>query len=57
MPLDALIQIFIGTKRCADFFQKSPQSFCFVCDLAELDPDAVRDHFFKALMTKNIQHL
>ena len=34
------------------FFQKSPQSFCFVCDLAELDPDAVRDHFFKALMTK-----
>lgn len=39
------------------FFQKSPQSFCFVCDLAELDPDAVRDHFFKALMTKNIQHI
>ena len=36
------------------FFQKSPQSFCFVCDLAELDPDAVRDHFFKALMTKNM---
>lgn len=36
------------------FFQKSPKSFCFVCDLAELDPDAVRDHFFKALMTKNM---
>ena len=30
------------------FFQKSPQSFCFVCDLAELDPDAVR----KAITSK-----
>ena len=34
------------------FFLNSPQSFCFVCDLAELYPDAVRDNFFKALMTK-----
>lgn len=39
------------------FFHNRSQSFRFVCDLADLDPDAVRDHFFKALMTKNIQHI
>ena len=39
------------------FFNNHPRYFRRVCEFADLDPDAVRDCFITALLSKNFKHI